>query len=198
MTSKNSWIIAGAILIVASLSTSAFGGGSRLSGFKSDVATKYLSRGRVVLAPMGHAVFCSKHPGQCRSSGEEVVTVNAAKMHELQEINRRVNRQIKPVSDKGKYGWADTWSLAPEAGDCEDYALTKRAELVRRGWPSRALRIAVAKTSWGEGHAVLVVRTQNGDLVLDNRKSEIVPWNRVDLTWLKIQSSTNAYRWYSH
>ena len=34
----------------------------------------------------------------------------------------------------------------------------------------RALRIAVARTPPpGEGHAVLVVKTNNGDMVLDNR-----------------------------
>ncbi len=197
MVWKNSLIIAGAVLIAGIQGANAFGIGTGLGGLKRNIEPKYLTDGRVALAPMGHAVFCSKHPGQCRSSGKAVVTLTAAKMQELDQVNKGVNRQISPVNDTGKYGWADTWSLAPKSGDCEDYALTKRDELVRKGWPSRALRLAVVKTSWGEGHAVLVVRTQDGDLVLDNRTPAIMPWHEADLTWLKIQSSADARRWHA-
>ncbi|WP_236759154.1 transglutaminase-like cysteine peptidase, partial [Agrobacterium tumefaciens] len=76
-----------------------------------------------------------------------------------------------------------------------DYAVTKRQRLLRAGWPSGALRIATARTSTGIGHAVLVVSTSQGDLVLDNRTNVVKPWKAVDLKWIKIQSHENPRVW---
>ncbi|WP_346911916.1 transglutaminase-like cysteine peptidase [uncultured Roseibium sp.] len=173
----------------------AFGLGGGLSSLKRQLEPRFISSRGPTLAPMGHVIFCAKEPSQCRSFGRSVVAMNAVKKQELNRINATVNHSIRPVNDRGSKGWADTWTVAPKSGDCEDFALTKRAELIARGWPSRALRIAVAKTSWGEGHAVLVVRTTDGDLVLDNRRSGVVPWHKSGLTWLKIQSPDDAKRW---
>ncbi len=82
------------------------------------------------------------------------------------------------------------------AGDCEDFALTKRDHLIAMGWSPKALRIAVTKTPYGEGHAVLVVKTDQGDLVLDNRSNAIKGWKDTDLRWLMIQSGDNPRVWY--
>ncbi|MNL79260.1 hypothetical protein D3C87_2058250 [compost metagenome] len=83
------------------------------------------------------------------------------------------------------------------AGDCEDFALTKRDKLIALGWPARALRVAVAKTSWGEGHAVLVVKTDRGDLVLDNRTNVIKDWRSAGLHWTMIQSAESPKVWHA-
>ncbi|ADZ71451.1 transglutaminase-like cysteine peptidase [Polymorphum gilvum] len=172
----------------------AFGIGSGLGSVKRLVEPKFISDRGATLAPMGHVVFCSRNPEECRVRGVAVVKLTEARSNELRRVNAQINRQIRAVNDKGD-GLGDTWSIAVTKGDCEDFALTKRRELIRLGWPSRALRIAVARTPWGEGHAVLVVRTSDGDLVLDNRTSRIVPWHKTDLTWLKIQSQANARQW---
>lgn len=169
--------------------------GTGLGAVKRQAPSKYLVARANTLAPMGHVMFCAKHPAQCRASGAATVRLDAKRMRELRSVNRHVNRRIRAVNDSRLGGFGDKWSLAPRAGDCEDFAITKRAELIRRGWPSRALRLAVARTPSGEGHAVLVVRTTGGDLVLDNRRSSVLPWNRAGLTWLKIQSQSNARRW---
>jgi predicted transglutaminase-like cysteine proteinase len=174
---------------------SAIGLGSGLGSVKRHLEPRFIPNRGATLAPMGHVIFCTKMPSQCRSFGKAVVRIDQAKKRELRIVNSKVNRSIRAVNDKGKSGWADTWTVSPRSGDCEDFALTKRAELIKRGWPSRALRIAVAKTSWGEGHAVLIVRTNEGDMVLDNRRSSIVPWHKAGLKWLKIQSPNNAKRW---
>jgi predicted transglutaminase-like cysteine proteinase len=76
---------------------------------------------------------------------------------------------MKPKRDAG----VDIWASGGRYGDCEDYALTKRDLLIRSGWPSDALAMTVVKTPWGEGHAVLSVRTSRGTLVLDNLTYEI-------------------------
>jgi predicted transglutaminase-like cysteine proteinase len=98
---------------------------------------------------------------------------------------------MRPVYDKGD----DTGSAGGGAGDCEDFALTKRRKLIQQGIPASALRIAVAMTPSGEGHAVLLVRTRAGDFVLDNRTNRMLKWNQTDLSWVKIASAENPMIW---
>jgi len=88
----------------------------------------------------------------------------------------------------------DTWSVDPAYGDCEDYAMTKRSHLIHMGVPASALRIAYVKTSWGEGHAVLVVRTDSGELVLDNLTRAILPIQQTGLRVVSM-SGANPSRW---
>ena len=90
----------------------------------------------------------------------------------------------------------DGWTIAPEMGDCNDYAVTKRHELLERGLPSRALRLSVVKTASGIGHLVLVVVTTKGDLVMDDLTEVILPWRSTNYHWLKIQSATDTKLWY--
>jgi predicted transglutaminase-like cysteine proteinase len=107
-------------------------------------------------------------------------------------VNREINHDIIPVNDSGN----DTWSLAPREGDCEDYAITKRHALIARGWPASVLRLAVARTAWGEGHLVLVVRTDKGDLVLDNLTGAVRSWRKTGLHWEMIQASNDPRIWH--
>lgn len=90
-----------------------------------------------------------------------------------------MNERIKPRSEK-----TDTWSIWPEYGDCDDYALTKRAELVKADIPSGALRMAICKTEKGEGHAVLIVVTDKGEYVLDNRRNDIRKRSATGYKWI--------------
>jgi len=81
-----------------------------------------------------------------------------------------VNNAIRPKNDRGG---KDVWTLDASSGDCEDYVVTKRSRLIKMGLPPAALRIAYAKTRSGEGHAILIVKTSQGDFVLDNRTNAI-------------------------
>ena len=47
----------------------------------------------------------------------------------------------------------------------------------------------------GEGHAVLLVRTDRGDLVLDNQVGTIDLWNQTPYKFIKRQSQANAGQW---
>jgi predicted transglutaminase-like cysteine proteinase len=49
----------------------------------------------------------------------------------------------------------------------------------------------------GEHHLVTVVRTNSGDLVLDNLTEEIVPWSRTPYRWDRIQTPRNPHNWAS-
>jgi predicted transglutaminase-like cysteine proteinase len=62
----------------------------------------------------------------------------------------------------------ETSQVNPDRGNCHDYAVSKRHELIRAGWPSASLRLAIAYTRGGVGHLVVIVRTTDGDRVLDN------------------------------
>jgi predicted transglutaminase-like cysteine proteinase len=128
------------------------------------------------------------------------LVLDAATWLRLRQINTYVNRAIRPASDLDVYGVSDWWvaplssGLAPY-GDCKDYVLEKRRELIGAGLPPRALSIALVRTAWGESHAVLVVATAQGDLVLDNLSGEIKPWDHTPYAWVARQSSTDPLVW---
>lgn len=155
--------------------------------------TSFIKTSRNTLAPFAFIRFCRDNQSDCQAGdGPSLVEVGQAQRRELALINASVNRAIKPTYDAAD---DDEWAADVTSGDCEDYALTKRRQLVARGWPSRSLRIAVGKTPQGEGHAVLVVKTSQGDLVLDNRTNSVRPYNQTDLRWEKIQSQDNPRLW---
>ncbi|MHC2540142.1 putative transglutaminase-like cysteine proteinase [Sinorhizobium meliloti] len=79
-------------------------------------------------------------------------------------------------------------------GDCEDFAILKKRELLKRGWPASALLLTVARYR-GEGHTVLTVRTSEGDLVLDNRTNSVRDWSRTPYNYFARQSQSNGKRW---
>lgn len=144
-----------------------------------------------VSAPFAHVLFCAQQASECKAAAPTTVELTSARLRELKQVNRSVNRTIRPREDVG----TDTWSLNPATGDCEDYAITKRHELIARGWPASSLRLATAYTTWGEGHLVLVVKTSQGDMVLDNLTSAVKNWKNVNLQWVSIQSSEDPRKW---
>ena len=107
-------------------------------------------------------------------------------------VNRAVNIAIRPKPDASALR---DWKLDVDAGDCNAFAVQKRHELIRRGWPAAALALTVAKTRSGEGHLVVTVRTDQGDLVLDNLRSNIVSWRRTGYDWIVRQSERNPQYW---
>jgi predicted transglutaminase-like cysteine proteinase len=150
-----------------------------------------------VLAPFQHVRFCLRYPDECRSNSaeRERIELTAERLRLLERVNHRVNLSI--VSKSKNYGsnLEDMWRVAPDQGDCNDYAVTKRHELLKNGLPSSALRLSVTKTSAGIGHLVLVVITTQGDLVMDNLSDEVQAWQTTDYQWLKIQSVHNPNYW---
>lgn len=126
------------------------------------------------------------------------VPLTPERMAELQQVNTHVNATIVEVSDMEQYGREDVWTLPTSGrGDCEDFALLKRKLLIQRGWPASALSISLGMTAQGEAHAVLTVATSEGDLVLDNRRTAVLPAGRTGITFHSRQSGTKAGRWVS-
>lgn len=128
-----------------------------------------------------------------------LVALTSANLALLNTINRAVNEAIAPAADRVGGRVADIWSLplleGAGRGDCEDYVLEKRRALMARGLPAEALSIAVVRTRHGESHAVLVVDTDLGELVLDNRSTRISRWTEVDYRWVKRQSRLDPAVW---
>jgi predicted transglutaminase-like cysteine proteinase len=150
------------------------------------------------LAPFQHVRFCLRYPSDCKSNPAENdhIDLDAETSELLKRVNHSVNLSIIPtVKDYGP-NLGDGWTIAPDTGDCNDYAVTKRHQLLEGGLPSKALRLSVVKTASGIGHLVLVVVTTKGDVVMDNLTEVIRPWQSTDYHWLKIQSATDSKFWY--
>ena len=149
-------------------------------------------------APIGHTEFCKNFRDECAPSGGAVpLLLNEARWRELIDVNRTVNRTVSPVTDLQFYHRDEVWTLPTAYGDCEDYVLLKRSELIRRGWPSGSLLITVVFDEVGEGHAVLLAVTSRGELVLDNKTDAVRPWHETAYRFVKRQSETDPRRWVS-
>lgn len=127
-----------------------------------------------------------------------MVRLDKAGWQLVKAINRTVNRRIRQGSDVRTFGVEDFWQAPTEAGargDCEDYVLAKRADLIRAGIPADTLSIAIVTTRWGESHAVLLVATDTGEFVLDNLSPWISRWDQVDYVWQERQAPGRIFDW---
>ncbi|ASY58956.1 hypothetical protein SS05631_c40530 [Sinorhizobium sp. CCBAU 05631] len=110
-------------------------------------------------------------------------------------MNAAVNREISPVTDQELLGRDEVWSYPKGRGDCEDFALEKRRRLMQRGFAAGNLLLTVVRKPDGEGHAVLTVRTAQGDFILDNLDNGVKLWTNTHYRFLKRQASSNSGRW---
>jgi predicted transglutaminase-like cysteine proteinase len=152
------------------------------------------------LPPIGYVTFCREHEAECKPSGPivERMQLTAQKRADLERVNRYVNQSVSPVTDLDLYGKVEVWTYPTSGkGDCEDYVLLKRRMLIERGWPESTLLITVVRDENNEGHAVLTVRTDVGDLILDNKRQQIVRWIDTPYTFVKQQSDRNPLVWSS-
>ena len=133
--------------------------------------------------------FCERNGGECDVNVSESATIglNAKLWRSLNTVNRKVNAAIKPTTDQDHWGLVDQWDIPTDGrGDCEDIQLLKRKMLVEQyGVPKRALRMTVVIDEQGEGHAVLMVRTDEGELILDNKRDAILPWHQTGYVFVK-------------
>lgn len=164
----------------------------------------HIHLGMSVPIPQGYYELCVAQPSVCRPrKGQADVTrdgqvvLSRKRLQQMVSVNAAVNRSMRAVEDINRLGVADKWSIGGSSGDCEDFALTKRQRLLAQGWPSSALLIALVRTSWGQQHAVLLVRTDKGDYALDNLVQEVKPWRSTSYSWDKVQSPTQMWVWHN-
>jgi predicted transglutaminase-like cysteine proteinase len=160
----------------------------------------FAETGRNSTAPIGWTQFCEDQPDVCDVSALPAVDVvlDQVRWKELLRVNSTVNSEIEPETDDDQWGVIERWSLpASGRGDCEDYVLEKRERLITRGWPRQALLVTVVRDHKGDGHAVLTVRTDRGDFVLDNQSPKVLLWSKTGYQYIKRQSQENPNRWVS-
>ncbi|TWH30032.1 putative transglutaminase-like cysteine proteinase [Aminobacter sp. J15] len=154
--------------------------------------------GGLTSQPIGHYEFCKRFASECsirpRDSGPVIVT--DALWNQISEVNKAVNAAVRPMSDYDVYGQDEYWAYPEQSvGDCEDYVLEKRRQLNALGISLSNLLITVLRKPDGEGHAVLTVRTNRGDFILDNLNDELRAWNETGYQFLKRQAANHTGRW---
>lgn len=154
--------------------------------------------GGLTSQPIGHYEFCKRNPDECairtQAQPERLSEEFRAR---LAALTSTVNKAVKPVSDKDLYGKDEFWTYPDKAGDCEEYVLEKRRILMQEGISPSNLLITVVRKPDREGHAVLTVRTDAGDLVLDNLNDAVKLWYDTSYSYIKRQAAYDTGRWVS-
>jgi predicted transglutaminase-like cysteine proteinase len=164
------------------------------------VASVYMTTGGLTSQPIGHYEFCIANPGECNIRPRDLRPAHLTRTawNTIVGVNDRVNGAVKPMSDYEVYGKDEVWAYPDKGvGDCEDYVLEKRRELARAGFSLADLLITVVRKPDGEGHAVLTVRTDKGDYILDNLSDHVKLWTHTPYRYLKRQAEDNTGHWVS-
>jgi predicted transglutaminase-like cysteine proteinase len=152
--------------------------------------------GENVLAPIAHTIFCTTYPRECSKSeaAPSFFTVDPDVLYStLDSVNREVNAAIRPAPADDKLR---EWTLFPSTGHCNDYVVSKRHELLKRGWPSSALQLAEIILKTGDHHLILVANARGNLFILDNLKFNPVPLtDSTEYHWVKIESSQDPGYW---
>lgn len=157
------------------------------------MASVWLKTGKETSKPYGHVDYCARSVSDCRSRTVSS-KLPAASLSLLKRVNVSVNKAIKPQADQQAFGRKEYWTARTLKGDCEDYALAKRAKLLRQGFKSSQLLLTMGHNGV-EPHTVLVVRTRDGDFVLDNLSDDVKTVKTAGIRFKKIQSPDHAGRW---
>jgi len=171
-----------------------------ISAHAANERVLYASLGDATRSPIGWVEFCADNPADCRggvTQARDIVMTQAA-WRDMIRVNRWVNETIKPMTDMDHWGVVEKWSYPTDGyGDCEDYVLLKRKMLMDAGWPREALLITVVRDKKGEGHAVLTVKSDKGEFILDNQNEDVVAWTETGYRFVKRQSQTDPNAWVS-
>lgn len=148
--------------------------------------------------PYGWVDFCQRYRGECdgTTAPAKDIELTSRALREIERINKWVNKNIEPVSDMEHWGVVDRWDYPTDGkGDCEDYALLKRKLLAEQGFPMSALLMTVVRDKRDDGHAILMVRTDHGDFMLDNLNDDVRGWRQTGYHFVKRQSQTDPNDW---
>jgi predicted transglutaminase-like cysteine proteinase len=168
-----------------------------LMASSAEAAARFMQVGAITSQPIGHYEFCEAHRDECsvKSANAMAPRVTEFGWNAVRQINSEVNRDIMPMTDQEIFGRDEVWTYPKDVGDCEDFALLKRKLLIERGFSPADLLLTVVRKPDGEGHAVLTLRTADGDYILDNLDGQVRLWSETPYRYLKRQASFNSGRW---
>jgi predicted transglutaminase-like cysteine proteinase len=166
----------------------------------ADERPLFVSIGETAKPPIGWIEFCVEYEPECKTKPTQprdvVLTTQAWK--DLERVNLFVNTHVKPMTDMEHWGVVERWNYPDDGyGDCEDYVLQKRRLLMTAGWPREALLITVVRDKRGDGHAILTVKTDKGEFILDNQNDQILLWSDTGYRFVKRQSQSDQNLWVS-
>jgi predicted transglutaminase-like cysteine proteinase len=151
--------------------------------------------GRATSQPIGAMLFCAAHRWECAASPRVTVRVEMTdqRFEQLRRVQHEVDRRIDPSPAVDI-----AWHYAVNGkGRCVQHAMEKRRQLIALGWPAAALELATVETRHGEGHLVLIAATSRGELVLDNLRRDIMPWQALPYRWIARQEGASLAQWVS-
>jgi predicted transglutaminase-like cysteine proteinase len=198
-------IATGGMLIMAGVAVLAAAGGAaageRLAyggPLNPHEQAAYIAVGEPARTPIGWVEFCAEYKPECKtnpSTPRDVVLTPKA-WSDMVKVNNWANDNIKPITDLEHWGVVERWNYPDDGyGDCEDYVLLKRRMLMQAGWPREALLITVVRDKKGDGHAVLTVKTNRGEFILDNQEPQVLPWTKTGYRFVKRQSQSDPNTW---
>ena len=158
----------------------------------------YVAVHEVTRPPIGWVGFCARYVGECATtpSTPRDIVLSTRAFKDLTRVNKWVNDAIKPMTDMDHWGVIEQWDYPDDGyGDCEDYVLLKRRLLIEAGWPREALLITVVRDKKDDGHAVLTVKTDRGEFMLDNQTDDILLWFETGYRFVKRQSQRDPNVW---
>jgi predicted transglutaminase-like cysteine proteinase len=164
-----------------------------------EVVALALPSGEEARPTLAWTKFCERLPDECAENPSEPPTIHLtqAVWATLLAVNADVNTAVQPRTDQQHWGVEDRWDYPDDGyGDCEDYQILKRKLLAKAGLPRRSMRMTVVVDETGAGHAVLMVRTDRGEFVLDNKTDTVLPWSLTPYTYVKREGDSDG-KWLS-
>jgi len=192
-------VVAAAMLAASAGATAA--GDRRASlgtSFPQPERPLYVAVGEPTRPPIGWVDFCIEYRPECADnpSAPRDVVLSPKAWADMVNVNAWVNQAIKPITDMEHWGVVERWNYPDDGyGDCEDYVLLKRRMLMQAGWPREALLITVVRDKKGDGHAVLTVKTDRGEFILDNQEPQVLSWEQTGYRFVKRQAQSDPNVW---
>jgi predicted transglutaminase-like cysteine proteinase len=187
---------AAGLIVLAALATSTMGKAQE----RVQERALFISLGDPAKSPIGWVEFCANYETECKAkpTSPRDVMLTTQTWKDLERVNLYVNTHVKPMTDMEHWGVVERWNFPDDGyGDCEDYVLQKRKMLIQAGWPREALLITVVRDKRGDGHAILTVKTDRGEFILDNQNDQILLWADTGYRFVKRQSQADQNVWVS-